>query len=124
MIREMLFGHTVIDDTEKLLRIPVILRPATGLDARDTAIIHAVIEEWKRFGGATYRQLESVTGMSMNGIRYRMGNPGTTKPDGGLIGRGWLRCEAAYGRTIRPGPRFGGISRKHGTIYELVAWDK
>ena len=106
--------------------LPIILRPSLDLDARDAAIVRAVVRAWDRYGGATYRDVVSGSGLAIETVHRRItaiNRPKLYRGGFGLVARGWLCANPDTARTLRPGPRFGGISQKDGTIYELVGWD-
>ena len=111
-----------------MMETPTILRPAQ-LDAKDTAIVLAVARRWADGLSGTFRDVMVDTGCSNCGLRYRI--LGACSKDnhrrrvgGGLIENGWIDQEQWINRTLRPGPRFGGIQRSAGIVYERVAWEE
>ena len=104
-------------------RVLAVLRPARDLDARDAAIMRSVWRQWAQGLPSTYWDIATETGLSAGGnIRGRVWGiwpKGSLRRGGGLIERGWLQGSIGISRSIRPGPRLGGIG-SDGTIYELM----
>ena len=87
------------------------------MDERDRTIIRAVVGAYKRHGGATLEDVNDVGG-------YSRTNGATSVRLQSLEDTGWLVANHKWpriARTIRPGPRFGGLG-SDGRIYENVAW--
>lgn len=99
-------------------RVPETLRPA-ALDARDAAIVLAVAKRWADHGGVTYRDLERDTGLPLSSLVLLIWKNRRHS----LIASGWITQDKGANRTLRPGPRFGGMQRKAGIIYERAASD-
>lgn len=107
---------------------PVVLRRAQ-LDAKDTAIVLAVAKRWADHGASSYRHIMDATGYSSGRVTYRVRGGEThvegwvARIGGGLIDQGWLSQGEPSGSrkaaaSLRPGPRFGGMQRNAGIIYE------
>ena len=105
--------------------IPLALKPTTDLDERDAAIVRAVVWAWRQNKTTSYREIEECNGISKENVCYRIwgGYRGKETSRAGLVERGWLLCERWASRTLRPGPRFGGISWRSGVIYEQEGWE-
>lgn len=95
----------------------VILRPAR-LDERDAAIVRAVVKAWGEGHGAATQEMLQASGLSSKCTLYERIRGSHRWHRVSLVERNWL-CMDAGMRTLRPGPRFGGLGGK-GTVYELI----
>ena len=102
--------------------VMAVLRPAK-LDKKDTAIVLAVAKCYADGGHPSLRDIVNGSGVKMMSLRYRMWgvhHHRFHRTGGGLIENGWLCMTAGRNRTLMPGPKFGGMQRRAGVIYERV----
>ena len=86
------------------------------LDAKDAAIVRAVVRGWNEGLRVTFREIEASTGYAISNIFFRVrgyDHDGARRRGGGLIERGWLRSEPFINRVLIPGPRFAGMDGDH-----------
>lgn len=98
------------------------------MDERDKAILLAVWDAWK-CNGPRWQPIRDL-GISDGSGGFRVhghvsrGTRNVNRVGGGLIQRGWLCNGPGRDKTLRPGPRFGGVSvdpcRGERRIHELL----
>lgn len=92
----------------------VVLRRGK-LDARDRAILAAIWERSRPFGGTSIRAVVEASGNKLFSTYYRLVQRGERS----LIDQGWAAWDRLDARSsLRPGPRLAGVD--NGWPLELV----